>query len=35
MLFEKYSNIQILSNPFSGNTVIQCGRTDGQTWRSS
>jgi hypothetical protein len=35
VFFEKYSTTQFHENPFSGSTVIPCGRTDGQTWRSS
>jgi hypothetical protein len=27
-IFEKYSNIKFRENPFSGNRVVPCGRTD-------
>ena len=30
-VFEKYSNIKIKENLFSGSPVVPCGRTDGQT----
>jgi hypothetical protein len=29
--FEKYSNIELNENPFSGSRVVPCGRTDGRT----
>jgi len=29
-IFEKYSNVIFLENPFSGCRVVSCGRTDGQ-----
>jgi len=32
-IFEKYLNIKFHSNPFSGNRIVPCGRTDGQTDR--
>jgi hypothetical protein len=27
-IFEKYSNIKFHDNPFSGNRIVPCGRTD-------
>ena len=33
-IFEKYSNIQLHENPFTGSRVVTCGQTDRQTWRS-
>jgi len=27
-IFKKYSNIEFRENPFSGNQVVPCGRTD-------
>jgi len=27
-IFEKYSNTEFIENPFSGNRVVPCGRTD-------
>jgi len=29
-IFEKYANINILANPFSGSRVVPCGQTDRQ-----
>jgi hypothetical protein len=33
-IFEKYSNVRFHENPSSGNRVVLCGRTDGQTDRN-
>jgi hypothetical protein len=32
-IFEKSSNIKFHENPSGGSRVVQCGWTDGQTWR--
>jgi len=32
LVFEKFSNIKFHENPSGGSRVVQCGRTDEQTW---
>ena len=34
-IFEKYSNIRLHKNPFSGSRVVPRGQTDGQTHRQT
>jgi len=33
-ILEKSINIKFYQNPSSGSSVVPCGRTDRQTWRS-
>ena len=32
-IFEKYSDLKFLENPFNGSRFVPCGRKDKQTWR--